>query len=79
LGIFTAYEAPSSDGIWGKVNAVQSLDKAISRQTGTKELETVLANAWQLFQYDSNSSIFAEIFTPKLLKLNFPQNQRFWL
>ena len=69
LGIFTAYEAPSSDGIWEKVNAVQSLDKAISRQTGTKELETVLANAWQLFQYDSNSSIFAEIFTPKLFKI----------
>jgi hypothetical protein len=28
-----------------------------------------LVNAWQVFQYDSNSSIFAEIFTPKLLNI----------
>ena len=69
LGIFTAYDPPSSDGIWERVRAIQYLDKALSLSTSTKEVELALKNAWQLFQYSPNSSIFAEVFTPRLLDI----------
>ena len=69
LGIFTAYDPPSSNGIWEKVIAIQDLDKALSISNSTKEVELALKNAWQLFQYTPNSSIFSEIFTPRLLDI----------
>ena len=68
LGIFTAYDPPHSDGIWERVRAIQYLDKALSISNSPKEVELALKSAWQLFQYSPNSSIFAEIFTPRLLE-----------
>ena len=69
LGIFTAYDPPSSNGIWERVRAIQYLDKALSLSYSTREVELALNNAWQLFQYSPNSSIFAEVFTPRLLDI----------
>ena len=69
LGIFTAYDPPSSDGIWERVRAIQHLDKALSLPNSTKEVELALKNAWQLFRYSPNASIFAEVFTPRLLEI----------
>ena len=69
LGIFTAYDPPSSDGIWERVRAIQYLDKALSLSSSTREVELALNNAWQLFKYSPNSSIFAEVFTPRLLDI----------
>tara|TARA_B100000963_G_scaffold36935_1_gene27508 strand:- start:1095 stop:2615 length:1521 start_codon:yes stop_codon:yes gene_type:complete len=69
LGIFTAYDPPSSDGIWERVRAIQRLDEALSFSNSMKEVEFALKNAWKLFKYSPNSSIFAEIFTPRLLDI----------
>ena len=74
LGIFTAYEPPSSSGIWERVIAIQRLDKALSSSTSTKEVDLALRNAWQLFRSTKNSSIFAEIFTPRLLETKLTPN-----
>jgi len=74
LGIFTAYDPPSSNGIWERVRAIQHLDKALSLSNSTKEVELALKNAWQLFQYSPNSSIFAEVFTPRLLDIELTQS-----
>ena len=74
LGIFTAYEPPSSSGIWERVNAIQRLDKALASSDSTKEVELALRNAWQLFRFTANSSIFAEIFTPRLLETKLTPN-----
>jgi len=74
LGIFTAYEPPSSSGIWERVIAIQRLDKALSSSTSTKEVDLALRNAWQLFRTTANSSIFAEIFTPRLLETKLTPN-----
>ena len=49
LGIFTAYEPPSSSGIWERVIAIQRLDKSLSSSTSAKEVDLALRNAWQLF------------------------------
>ena len=67
MGIFTVYDPPSSDGIWERVRAIQQLDKALSLSSSTKEVELALENAWKLFQYSPNSTIFAEVFTQRLL------------
>ena len=74
LGIFTAYDPPSSDGIWERVRAIQQLDKALSLSSSTKEVELALENAWKLFQYSPNSAIFAEVFTPRLLDIELTPN-----
>jgi hypothetical protein len=74
LGIFTAYEPPSSFGIWERVSAIQRLDKALASSDSTKEVELALRNAWQLFRFTANSSIFAEIFTPRLLETKLTPN-----
>ena len=74
LGIYTAYEPPSSSGIWERVIAIQRLDKALSSSTSTKEVDLALRNAWQLFRTTANSSIFAEIFTPRLLETKLTPN-----
>ena len=74
LGIFTAYEPPSSSGIWERVSAIRRLDKALSSPTSTKEVELALENAWQLFRVTANSSIFAEIFTQRLLETKLTPN-----
>ena len=74
LGIYTAYEPPSSSGIWERVSAIQRLDKALASSDSTKEVELALRNAWQLFRFTANSSIFAEIFTPRLLETKLTPN-----
>ena len=74
LGIFTAYDPQSSDGIWERVRAVQELDKALSLSSSIKEVELALENAWKLFQYSPNSAIFAEVFTPRLLDKELTPN-----
>ena len=74
LGIFTTYEPPSSYGIWERVSAIQRLDKALASSDSTKEVELALRNAWQLFRFTANSSIFAEIFTPRLLETKLTPN-----
>ena len=74
LGIFTAYEPPSSSGIWERVSAIQRLDEALASSDSTKEIELALTSAWQLFRSTRNSSLFAEIFTQRLLETKLTPN-----
>ncbi|MGH1353745.1 MAG: hypothetical protein ACRBBS_01510 [Thalassovita sp.] len=68
LGIYSEREPAASGGIWDRVEAVQRLDRALSKKDA-KAVARTLPNAWRAMQAARLEVPFARLFAPQLTQL----------
>src|SRR6056297_410669 len=71
LGLYTARKPAASGGVWDRVLAVQRLDRALSDGDSAAVARAIPA-AWQAARAVRLETIFAELFTERLLKIDLP-------
>lgn len=68
IGIYTAREPAASGGVWDRVEAVQSLDRALAAGN-TDRIATALPEAWRAMRGARLDVPFAKLFGSRLLEV----------